>query len=247
MRSSFSSTTSRQSEQGGITILVALILLSVMTVAALGMSQTTLRELAITGNESTGRKAAEAADSALDWVLIWSNPNAATSITASTDPVTGANTSTITTSTLTGAPGIVQVQMNKLLAAIGDSSLRVTKLDPLPNTAPGSGPDTYGNQSGNSGSLRFFLRSVDFNKTTAPELFQTAAGSTGFVQKDSVVAQAFDVEVRYLGESLANRASGFRAKKQGGLFLIRSVGRANIGATGQSFIAQREALVDYAP
>jgi len=247
MRSSRSPVISRQSEQGGITILVALVLLSVMTVAALGMSQNTLRELAITGNESTGRKASEAADSALDWVLIWSNPNAATSISASTDPITGANTSSLVTATLSGAPGIVQTQMNKLLAAIGDTGLRVTKLDPLPNTAPGGGPDAYGNQSGNSGSLRFFLRSVDFDKTTAPELFQTSAGGAGFAQKDSVVAQAFDVEVRYLGESLANRASGSKAKKQGGLFLIRSVGRANIGTTGQSFIAQREALVDYAP
>lgn len=247
MRSNPSFISARHSQTGGITILVALVLLSIMTVAAMSMSQNTLRELAITGNESTGRKAAESADSALDWVLIWSNPNAASSILASTDPITGANTSTLVTTTLPGAPGIVQAQMTKLLAAIGDSNLRVIKLDPSPNAPAGSGPDDYGNQSGNSGSLRFFLRSVDFDKTSAPELFQTAAGGTGFTQKDSVVAQAFDVEVRYLGESLANRSSGFRAKKQGGLFLIRSVGRANIGTTGQSFIALREALVDYTP
>lgn len=58
-------------ERGGITILLALILLSVMTVAAFGLSRNTLREIAITGNESIGRKAFESADSGVDWTITW--------------------------------------------------------------------------------------------------------------------------------------------------------------------------------
>jgi hypothetical protein len=247
MRSILNRRTRREAQQGGVTILVALVLLAAMTVAALGVSQNTLRDLAITGNESTGRKASEVADSALDWVVIWSNPDANKAINASTD-ASGNNTSTLVTVPLSGASGIMQTQMGKLLDAIGNQGLRVAAIDPTPNSGPGGGPDSYGNTSDNSGSLRFFLRSVDFTSATAPELFQSTynGGGNNFMQ-NTVVAQAFDVEVRYLGESFSNRSSGIRAKKQGGLFLIKSVGRANIGTTGQSFIAQREALVDYTP
>lgn len=238
----------RRSEAGGITIILSLILLSIMTVAAISVNRTSLRELAITGNESTGRKASESADSGLDWVITWSNPDAANSILVSTDPTTGANTSSVVSSTLTGAEGIVQAQMVKLLDAIGNTDLRTTGDDPTPNSPAGTGPGSYGLLSNNNGSLRFFIRSGDYTSATAPHLFQTGYvdGSNGFTQK-SVVAQAFDVEVRYLGVSLGNKASGTRAKKQGSLFLIRSVGRANITGTGQSFIAQREVLVDYTP
>lgn len=63
-------------ERGGITILLALIILSVMTVAAFGLSRNTLREIAITGNESIGRKTFESADSGIDWTITWIDINA---------------------------------------------------------------------------------------------------------------------------------------------------------------------------
>jgi len=225
-------------------ILVVFIILTVMTVGAIGLSQNSLRDLAITGNEGTGRKASEVADSAVDWVITWSNPNAGNQIVASTDAL-GNNTSTVVGSTQSGAAGIVQARMNSLLAAIGDSALRTAGDDPQPNS-PASGD--YGLLSNQTGSLRFFLRSLDYTSATAPELFQTGYTTSGttFLQP-SQVQQAFDTEVRYLGESLASRSSGTRAKSSGGLFLVKTIGRANIQGTSQSFVAQREVLVDYTP
>ena len=70
----------RTSEQGGITILLALILLSAMTVGALALSQNSLREISITGNEATGRKAFETADAGLDWVITWGSPQVPTQV-----------------------------------------------------------------------------------------------------------------------------------------------------------------------
>jgi hypothetical protein len=236
----------RTSEQGGLVIILAFILLAIMTVAAVGVSQSSLRDLAMVGNEGTGRKAAEAADSGLDWVVTWSNPDAGSKINAQTDPITGTtNTSYLSKDTLPYGAGVVQTRMADLLAAIGDGTLRVAKADPLPNS-PGGG--SYGNLSETTGSLRFFVRSIDYTPSTAPDLFQTGytTGSTTFLQP-SQVQQAFDVEVRYLGDSFASKASGTHAKKEGGLFLVSTVGRANIQGTTQSFIARREALVDYTP
>lgn len=74
----------RAAEAGGITILLALILLAVMTVAAFGLSRNTLREIAITGNEAIGRKTFETADSGLDWIITWGNPYATPATPAQT-------------------------------------------------------------------------------------------------------------------------------------------------------------------
>ncbi|WP_243332244.1 pilus assembly PilX N-terminal domain-containing protein [Mesoterricola sediminis] len=237
---------SRPSEQGGLVILIAFIILATMTIAALAVSQTSLRDLAITGNEGTGRKAAEAADSGIDWVITWSNPDAGKTINATTDAL-GNNTSTLSQASLTGGRLYVQQQMQKILLALGsdDPTILVPGDDPQPNT-PGAGD--YGLLSKQTGSTRFFLRSVDYTATTAPELFQTGyvKGSSTFLQP-SVVQQAFDTEVRYLGRPLSALGSGGKAKVTGGMFLLRSTGRANIVGTTQAFVAQREALVEYAP
>jgi Tfp pilus assembly protein PilX len=67
-------------ETGGITILVALLLLTAATMAALGVSRTSLRETLITGSESTARKSYEIADSGLDYAITWvGNTQGATS------------------------------------------------------------------------------------------------------------------------------------------------------------------------
>ena len=66
----------RKSQQGAMVVLVALILLSIITVAAMGLARSSLRETMITGNESTGRKASEMADSGLDWTITWGSPYA---------------------------------------------------------------------------------------------------------------------------------------------------------------------------
>ncbi len=62
----------RNGQEGGITILVALILVSVTAIAAFGLSREAFRDAMITGNDSTGRKAYEMADSGVDYVISWS-------------------------------------------------------------------------------------------------------------------------------------------------------------------------------
>ena len=75
----------RHRQAGGITIIVALILVAMATVTAVGLSRTALRESLITGNESTGRKAFEMADSGLDYTITWAgNPYGTPNATATT-------------------------------------------------------------------------------------------------------------------------------------------------------------------
>lgn len=63
------------SQQGGMTILLALILLSMMSMAAIGIASTSIRELTTTGTVLQGDKAAEAADAGLDWAVVWAHPS----------------------------------------------------------------------------------------------------------------------------------------------------------------------------
>ncbi len=96
-------------EAGGISIVVALILLSVVTVASMGMSRASLREMLIVGNESTSRKAFETADSAMDWTLTWGSPYSNTTA----DP----------------AAASLQASMTALLAAIYSDTNRSAYTD----------------------------------------------------------------------------------------------------------------------
>jgi len=227
---------SRNPEEGGITILLVLILLSIMTVSAFGISRNTLREIALTGNEATGRKAAEAADSGIDYTIVWSNPDANKSAAGVLD-LTAVNANN-------GRKAIFEA-MDNLLRSVGDDEIKVYKADPKPSDPGGTNWADYGNVSTSTGSLRVFVRSKD-SGVAGTELFQAGKGVAGFTQ-DTDINQAFDVEVRYLGNPMGNQASGTKAKKKGSLFLIRSVGRANVATTGVSFIARREVLVEYMP
>ncbi len=60
-------------QAGGITILVTLMLLVLITVGALGMSKNALRELAISGTSRQGSMARNAADSGIEWAVYWVN------------------------------------------------------------------------------------------------------------------------------------------------------------------------------
>lgn len=192
---------SRKKERGGVAILVALILLSIMSVAAFGLARNSLREIAITGNETVGRKAFEAADSGLDWVITWGNPLAA--------PVSTAQTA-------------LHAQMNAVLDAIDNSSMRVLGADATPNTAGA------GNTSNVTGTYRVYLDS----STLQSDL----VASTANYKQSSVVVPAFDLEVRFLGFYPGTKKS---------VWMVRSMGRANVGTTGQSFVSNREAILEY--
>ena len=65
----------RAAQQGGITIIVALVLIVVMSLAAFSLSRNSIREMATAGNVIQGTKASAAADAGLDWFVVWSHPD----------------------------------------------------------------------------------------------------------------------------------------------------------------------------
>ncbi|MBP7617203.1 MAG: hypothetical protein KA743_01730 [Geothrix sp.] len=66
-----STRTLHDSQAGGITIIVTLMLLVLLTVAAMGMSKNAIRELAISGTSRQGSMARNVADSGIEWSVYW--------------------------------------------------------------------------------------------------------------------------------------------------------------------------------
>ena len=65
----------RKRQAGGVTIIVALVLVTVMGAGVFGLARSSLRELAISGSVSQGVKADKAADSGMDWFITWAHPD----------------------------------------------------------------------------------------------------------------------------------------------------------------------------
>jgi hypothetical protein len=61
----------RAQQQGGLTIVMALVLVGVLGAATFSLSRNAIRELSMAGTIIQGNKAAAAADAGLDWVIIW--------------------------------------------------------------------------------------------------------------------------------------------------------------------------------
>ena len=62
---------SPESQRGGITIVIALVLIVLMSLAAFSLSRNSIREMASAGSILQGGKASEAADAGLDWFVVW--------------------------------------------------------------------------------------------------------------------------------------------------------------------------------
>ena len=62
-------------EQGGITILVALMLLVFLTIAAIGMSRNSFREIVVSGTSRQGAMARNVADSGIEYGILWMQPS----------------------------------------------------------------------------------------------------------------------------------------------------------------------------
>jgi Tfp pilus assembly protein PilX len=71
----------QDTQTGGITIVVTLMLLVLITVAAMGMSRNALRELAISGTSRQGSMARNVADSGIEWATYWIDQTNASSAT----------------------------------------------------------------------------------------------------------------------------------------------------------------------
>jgi hypothetical protein len=59
------------SETGGITILVALMLLVLLTIAAIGMSRNSFREIVSSGTTRQGAMVRNTADAGVEWSIYW--------------------------------------------------------------------------------------------------------------------------------------------------------------------------------
>lgn len=70
-----------------MTIVMALVLLAIMSLAAFSLSRNAIRELSTTGHMIQGDKASEASDAGLDWFMVWSHPDNMTTAFASTGSV----------------------------------------------------------------------------------------------------------------------------------------------------------------
>lgn len=64
----------RHRERGGITIMVVLMLLVLLTIAAVSMSKNAVREVIIAGTSRQGAEVRSLADSGLEWSLYWMEP-----------------------------------------------------------------------------------------------------------------------------------------------------------------------------
>lgn len=62
-------------EQGGITILVALMLLVFLTITALGMSRNSFREIVVSGTTRQGAMTRNVADSGVEFGILWMQPS----------------------------------------------------------------------------------------------------------------------------------------------------------------------------
>lgn len=202
-------------EQGGITILLALSLVVLMGAMAFTINREVLRELSITGNESVGRKASEAANSGVDWGITWAYSNG-----SSADQLA------------------IRAAFLALVDAVDQEGARVVGVDASPNVKG----------TGNTSPVGYH-RIYMYHDATSTDLLHSKTGYT----QDTVVQQAFDLEIRYLGSvPLASGGAITTSKDQQAgnkryYFLFRSLGRADIGSTGQSFIAQRDAITEYIP
>ena len=64
----------RSAERGGITILVALMLLVFLTITAIGMSRNAFREVVISGTTRQGAMVRNVADSGVEYGILWIEP-----------------------------------------------------------------------------------------------------------------------------------------------------------------------------
>ncbi len=89
----------QHTQTGGITILVALSLLVLLTIAAVSMSRNSFREVVISGTSRQGAMARNTADAGIEWSVYWLDLKNAASA-----PGTGANLVTLKKTLLDNNP-----------------------------------------------------------------------------------------------------------------------------------------------
>ena len=156
----------RPGEQGGIVILVALMLLVLLSVAAFSLSRTVIREIGVSGNVFQAGKADAASDAGLDWFMAWeaetqrvggSVPTSAAQAKAATDAVNTVydgisvadkSTNLKWSANVSGADGMVLQGANADGSMSQAFNLQVTCLGKDDGAQAGGGETTRGNPSG---------------------------------------------------------------------------------------------------
>ena len=225
----------RHGEQGGLTIVVALVLVVLMSLAAFGMSRNAIRQLASSGNILQGGKADEASNAGLDWFVVWSaadNQNAA----IGTDNETSANW--------------------KLQRAIGDMTLYIS---PYPDTNSAYQHLKDDGLLASSDSTRTWdvaaAVTSDESQATSSDLVFDNGASTVLQAKNNTgnpVVQSFDLStIRYLGTDRASLSTQSNTGVTIGhlYFQVQSLGKAAVPIGNGSYLRyqQRREMIAWAP
>lgn len=205
----------RRSEAGGITTLLALVLVVVMGAAAFGLSRDSLRELAIAGSVSQGAKAENAADSGMDWFITWAHPDNVTAFTGAA-----------------GAEGALAQSLLWLKrtdwASYSYGSLGATLASSSWDRAVTLNADAI------AGNMVF--------DTTGAVVQQSAAKGNAIVQKFDLELRFLGQ--RSTGGT-GDPSGGTDPKAKGTMDLlwqVTSSGRAEVSGTGVTFVQRREAI-----
>ncbi len=94
----------RHRERGGITILVALMLLVFITIVAVGMSRNSFREIVISGTSRQGALVRDTADSGIEWSIFWMDLENAKSSTDTAASLAALKTALLQDPSLSGKP-----------------------------------------------------------------------------------------------------------------------------------------------
>lgn len=152
------------SQAGGITILVALMLLVLLTIAAVGMSRNSFREIVTSGFSRQGAMARNVADSGIEWSIHWIDVENGKVATGSGAQLTALKTALLVDGTLAGvardittggtysAGGGLQPDL-QLAGPAGFTqgfTIGLTRMGKLPITgmSQGSGPGAFAPASG---------------------------------------------------------------------------------------------------
>lgn len=164
----------RASERGGITIIIALVLIVLMSLAAFSLSRNSIREMASAGSIIQGDKASAAADAGLDWFVVWSHPdNVSLALT---------NTGAIGNNAL--AKAITDIKSPNWYTALSNDNL-------LASTA-----------SNRAWDMAALVKSQETQMASNDMVFDNTANATVLQSTNNTgnpVVQSFNLQIRFLG------------------------------------------------
>jgi Tfp pilus assembly protein PilX len=165
-------------ESGAITILVALMLLVLLTVAAVGMSRNSFRETVISGTSRQGAMTRNLADSGIEWGIYWlDTANSRSGASGSASKLIGLRDALLQGDSLAGRP----MDPLKTFSASGVNSTATTYNENSPPTPPAdlsfTGTSSVSSQGFTTALTRMGkLPITDMSQGTGPGAFAPAQG-----------------------------------------------------------------------